>query len=42
VWLDPASHVFHLAGSKDYGKGKSGGYACKAEAERSGSKAAKG
>ena len=41
VWINPSSHIYHLAGSKDYGKTKRGAYMCKAQAERAGNRAAK-
>jgi hypothetical protein len=42
VWLNTSSKVYHFAGAKDYGKTKSGAYACEKEASASGFHAAKG
>ena len=41
VWVDSSSHIYYVAGSKDYGKTKNGAFMCKAQAERTGNKAAK-
>jgi hypothetical protein len=41
VWVDSSSHIYYVAGSKDYGKTKNGAFMCKAQAERNGNKAAK-
>jgi hypothetical protein len=41
VWANMSTKVYHFAGFKDYGKTKRGGYICKAEADRSGIRAAK-
>lgn len=36
VWVNLRSKIYHLAGTRDYGKTKRGAYMCKAEADRSG------
>jgi len=36
VWMNNASHVYHYAGARDYGHTKSGGYMCKADADKAG------
>jgi len=38
VWMntDPASHIYHFSGSKDYGHTKNGAYMCKADADKIG------
>ncbi len=41
VWVNTHGHVFHLPKSKYYGKTKYGAFACEAQAETAGFKAAK-
>jgi hypothetical protein len=41
VWVNNQSKVFHLAGTKYYGKTKQGAYMCQQDSERSGFSAAK-
>jgi hypothetical protein len=41
VWFNPSSKVYHLAGTRDYGKTKKGAYMCRTDADRVG-RAAKG
>jgi hypothetical protein len=36
VWLNLKSHVYHMAGSKDYGKTKQGEYMCESDAAQAG------
>ena len=41
VWANTSTKIYHFAGYKDYGKTIRGAYMCKAEADRSGIRAAK-
>lgn len=41
VWVNTKSHIYHFAGTHDYGNTKSGAYMCEAEAKSAGSRAAK-
>ena len=41
VWANLSSHVYHFAGSRDYGKAKRGAYMCEASATKDGFRAAK-
>jgi hypothetical protein len=41
VWVNTKSHVYHFAGTRDYGNTKSGAYMCEADAKSAGSRAAK-
>ena len=41
VWVNEHSHIYHFAGTRDYGNTKSGAYMCEAEAQASGNRAAK-
>ena len=36
VWVNTKSHVYHFAGSKDFGNTKHGGFMCRADADRAG------
>lgn len=36
VWVNTKSHVYHFAGSKDYGQTKRGAFMCRADADRAG------
>ena len=36
VWVNTKSHVYHFAGSKDYGQTKHGAFMCRADADRAG------
>ena len=36
VWLNTKSKVYHFAGTRDYGKTKSGAYMCQPDADRVG------
>ena len=36
VWVNTRSHVYHFAGSKDYGQTKQGAFMCRADADRAG------
>ena len=36
VWLNTKSHVYHFAGSKNYGQTKHGAFMCRADADRAG------
>ena len=42
VWYNPDSKIYFPPGSQFYGKTKSGGYTCKASAEKEGYRATKG
>jgi hypothetical protein len=41
VWVNEHSHIYHFAGTRDYGNTKSGAYMCESEAQASGNRAAK-
>ncbi len=41
VWGSPDSGVYHMSGSKNYGKSKGGKYVCMGEADKAGWHAAK-
>jgi hypothetical protein len=41
VWVNTKSHVYHFAGTHDYGNTKQGTYMCEADAKGAGSRAAK-
>ena len=34
VWVNTKSHVYHFAGSKDYGQTRHGAFMCRADADR--------
>ncbi|MBV9827379.1 MAG: hypothetical protein JO001_17195 [Alphaproteobacteria bacterium] len=36
VWLNSKSHVYHFAGTRDYGHTKSGAYMCQPDADKVG------
>ena len=36
VWVNTKSHVYHFAGSKDFGNTKHGAFMCRADADRAG------
>jgi hypothetical protein len=36
VWLNTKSKIYHFAGTRDYGKTKSGAYMCQPDADRVG------
>jgi len=36
VWVNTKSHVYHFAGSKDFGQTKHGAFMCRADADRAG------
>ena len=38
VWLNTASGVYHLKGQRWYGRTKSGGYACRKQADATGAR----
>lgn len=40
VWANEKSHVYHFTGTANYGHTKEGAYMCRAEADRSGFRAA--
>ena len=43
VWVNTKTHVYHLAGTADYGHTKHGAFMCRADADRTGKlRAAKG
>jgi hypothetical protein len=42
VWYNPDSKIYFPPGSQFYGKTKSGGYTCKAFADKEGYRATKG
>jgi len=41
VWENSSTHVYHLSGDKYFGNTKHGAYACKADADKGGFRAAK-
>jgi hypothetical protein len=41
VWVNTKSHIYHFAGTHDYGNTKQGEYMCEAAAKSAGSRAAK-
>jgi hypothetical protein len=41
VWVNEHSHIYHFAGTHDYGNTKRGAYMCEADAQTAGSRAAK-
>ncbi len=41
VWLNEKSHVYHFAGTRNYGHTKEGAYMCEADAKAAGNRAAK-
>jgi hypothetical protein len=41
VWVNEHSHIYHFAGTRDYGNTKRGAYMCEAEAQGAGNRAAK-
>jgi hypothetical protein len=41
VWVNTKSHIYHFAGTHDYGDTKTGAYMCEADAKGAGSRAAK-
>jgi hypothetical protein len=41
VWVNENSHIYHFAGTRDYGNTKRGAYMCEADAQAAGSRAAK-
>jgi len=41
VWVNGKSHIYHFAGTRDYGHTKIGAYMCEADAQSSGARAAK-
>ncbi|MFL6823535.1 MAG: hypothetical protein ACJ8FA_13285 [Xanthobacteraceae bacterium] len=41
VWVNPASHVYHGSGSRNYGKTRSGAYMCEQDSVAAGFRAAK-
>lgn len=36
VWLNTSSHVYHFAGTRDYGHTKAGSYMCQSDADKVG------
>jgi hypothetical protein len=36
VWMNLSSHVYHFAGTRDYGRTKHGSYMCQADADKIG------
>lgn len=36
VWMNNSSKIYHWAGSRDYGRTKSGAYMCQADADKMG------
>ena len=36
VWMNTRSHVYHFAGTRDYGHTKSGAYMCQSDADKAG------
>ena len=41
VWVNPASHVYHGSGSRNYGKTRTGAYMCEPDSVAAGFRAAK-
>jgi hypothetical protein len=41
VWVNEYSHIYHFAGTRDYGNTKQGAYMCEADAQTAGNRAAK-
>jgi hypothetical protein len=41
VWVNEKSHVYHFAGTSNYGNTKRGAYMCEADAQAAGNRAAK-
>jgi hypothetical protein len=41
VWMNTRSHVYHYAGTRDYGHTKSGAYMCQSDADKAGRAAKK-
>jgi hypothetical protein len=41
VWVNEHSHIYHFAGTRDFGNTKRGGYMCEADAQAAGNRAAK-
>jgi hypothetical protein len=41
VWVNQRSHIYHFAGTRDYGHTKQGAYMCEADAQSAGNRAAK-
>jgi hypothetical protein len=41
VWVNARSHVYHFAGTHNYGHTKEGAYMCEADAQSAGTRAAK-
>jgi hypothetical protein len=41
VWVNEHSHIYHFAGTRDYGNTKRGAYMCEADAQTAGNRAAK-
>jgi hypothetical protein len=41
VWVNEHSHIYHFAGTRDYGNTKRGAYMCEADAQAAGNRAAK-
>jgi hypothetical protein len=41
VWVNTRSHIYHFAGTRDYGHTKQGAYMCEADATAAGNRAAK-
>ena len=39
VWVNEHSHIYHFAGTRDYGHTKLGAYMCEANAQAAGKKA---
>jgi hypothetical protein len=40
VWVNEHSHIYHFAGTRDYGNTKRGAYMCEADAQTAGNRAA--
>jgi hypothetical protein len=41
VWVNTRSHIYHFAGTRDYGHTKQGAYMCESDATAAGNRAAK-